>query len=265
MGITAVGFQRSHVSVTIIGMSRQFSGSDNGDWLPTPRRLGICHPPRGKALCRQAYPFILILLTAVSAPAQHERGEIHLYVRDPRGGPLAAAVELASEMNQVQRSFLTDQDGHYFARELPFGVYRLRVSRPGFVSAARLIEIHSEVPVAVSVTLGLAPVQSRIEVTDSATLIDPKRAGTIFSVGSGALGEHIPAQIGRSVTDAVDSEPGWLYEANGVLHPRGSEYDVQFVVNGLPLTENRSLAFAPPFESDDVESMRVMTAGLPAE
>ena len=41
---------------------------------------------------------------------------------------------------------------------------------------------------------------------------------------------------------AVDDEPGWLYEANSVLHPRGSEYDVQFVVNGLPLTENRSPA-----------------------
>jgi hypothetical protein len=63
----------------------------------------------------------------------------------------------------------------------------------------------------------------------------------------------------------VDAQPGWVYEANGVLHPRGSEYDVQFVVDGLPITENRSPAFAPPIESSDVESMRVMTAGFPAE
>ena len=60
--------------------------------------------------------------------------------------------------------------------------------------------------------------------------------------------------MGRSITDAVASEPGWLYEANSVLHPRGSEYDVLFVVNGLPLTENRSAGFAPPLESEDVES-----------
>jgi len=46
-----------------------------------------------------------------------------------------------------------------------------------------------------------------------------------------------------------------------VLHPRGSEYDVQFVVDGVPLNENRSPAFAPNFESEDVESMRVFTAG----
>jgi TonB dependent receptor-like, beta-barrel/Carboxypeptidase regulatory-like domain len=209
--------------------------------------------------------FISLMLLAVPIFAQHERGEIHLYVRDSQGGPLEATVELASEMNQVQRSFSTAQDGHYVARELPLGVYRLRVSHRGFASTDRLVDVRSEVPLTVSVTLGLAPVQSRIEVTDSATLIDPNRTGTIYAVGSEALNEQMPAQMSRSVTDAVDTEPGWLYEANGVLHPRGSEYDVQFVVNGLPLTENRSPAFAPPLESSDVESMRVMTAGFPAE
>lgn len=228
----------------------------------TPRHMALCRRARLVTMARMA---IIAALTATPVFAQHERGEIRLLVRDPKGGPLAATVELASQMNQVQRSFQTGQDGNYVVRELPFGVYRLRVSHPGFVSTARLIDVRSEVPLAVSVTLGLAPVQSRIEVTDSATLIDPRRAATAYSVGPGTIDEQLPAQMGRSVTDAVDSEPGWLYEANGVLHPRGSEYDVQFVVNGLPLTENRSPAFAPPFEPDDVESMRVMTAGFPAE
>ena len=215
----------------------------------------------GRILC------ILAVFIAAAIPtfAQHELGEIRLTVRDLRGGPLAAKVELVSEMNQVLRGSDTAEDGTYVARELPFGVYRLRVSRPGFETTASLVEVRSEVPVTMAVTLGLAPVQSRIEVTDSATLVDPSRTGSLYSVGQGTLNEQLPAQAGRGVTDVVDSEPGWLYEANGVLHPRGSEYDVQFVVNGLPLTENRSPAFAPPFEPDDVESMRVMTAGFPAE
>jgi outer membrane cobalamin receptor len=65
--------------------------------------------------------------------------------------------------------------------------------------------------------------------------------------------------------DLVSEQPGWLYEANGVLHPRGSEYDVQFVVDGLPLTQNRSPAFAPSFDAGEVESLRVLTASFPAE
>src|SRR4029077_6867300 len=122
----------------------------------------------------------------------------------------SATLELASQMNQVQRSFHTGQDGAYVARELPFGLYPLRVSDSGFVFTARRIDVRSEVPLSVSVTLGLAPVQSRVEVTDSATLIDPKRAGTVYSLGPGTISEQLPAQMGRSVTDAVDSEPGWL-------------------------------------------------------
>src|SRR5579863_7825178 len=134
-------------------------------------------PPRGRSCrsCAAAFQrrcecLFIAMLLAVPAFAQRDRGEIRVNVRDTQGGPVQAVVELASEMNQVRRNFLTDQGGHYVARELPFGVYRLEVSHPGFASSVRPVEVRSEVPLAVSVTLGLAPVQSRIEVTDSATL-----------------------------------------------------------------------------------------------
>jgi hypothetical protein len=51
-----------------------------------------------------------------------------------------------------------------------------------------------------------------------------------------------------------------------VLHPRGSEYQTQFVVDGIPLTDNRSPSFGPePVEADDVDSLNIYTAGIPAE
>ena len=178
---------------------------------------------------------------------------------------MAASVDLVSEANHVHRTFLTDRHGNYVAQELPFGLYRLEVTHAGFLPVRRLIQIRSEVPLAVSVTMGLAPVKSSIDVTGASTLIDPESTRTVYSAGTETLNQQLPTQIGRGLTDAVNSEPGWLYEANGVLHPRGSEYDVQFVVNGLPLTENRSPAFAPPLVASDVQSMRVMTAGFPAE
>jgi hypothetical protein len=63
----------------------------------------------------------------------------------------------------------------------------------------------------------------------------------------------------------VNTQPGWLYEGNAVLHPRGSEYQTQFVVDGIPLTDNRSPSFGPEIEADDVQSMSIYTAGIPAE
>ena len=63
----------------------------------------------------------------------------------------------------------------------------------------------------------------------------------------------------------MNTQPGWLLEANGILHPRGSEYQTQFVVDGLPLTDNRSPAFAPELDADAVHSMSILTGGYPAE
>ena len=63
----------------------------------------------------------------------------------------------------------------------------------------------------------------------------------------------------------MNSQPGWLYEGNAVLHPRGSEYQTQMVVDGIPLTDNRSPGHGSEIEADNVESMSIYTAGIPAE
>jgi hypothetical protein len=205
------------------------------------------------------------LLCCARADAQREYGELHLEVQDQQGGPVAANGELISEANQVRRSFSADPDGRATAQDLPFGIYRLSITHAGFGPAVRTIEIRSEVPMNLKVTLGLASVETQVQVTASETLIDPNRTTTVNTLGSQLIHEEVPAQPGRGLLDMVDSLPGWLFEANGALHPRESEYQVQFVVDGLPLTENRSPAFAAPFQAEESDSVRVRTAGYPAE
>ena len=202
---------------------------------------------------------------ALPAAAQRDRGELQIEVHDPQGATLSASGELISEGNQFHLEFKIGDDGRYAAQDLAFGVYRVSVTHSGFVPAAQIVEIRSVVPQHLSLTLGLKPIETQLEVSETETLVDPSRTSAVYTIGSQTISEQIPPQAGRGVIDVVDAQPGWLHEANGVLHPRGSEYDVQFVVDGMPLTENRSPGFAPPIESSDVESMRVMTAGFPAE
>ena len=207
----------------------------------------------------------LLFLSVLNARAQRVKGELRIDVHDPQGAVVAPSGELVSEANQFRRQFVTGPDGRYVAQDLPFGVYRLSLHADGFAPWSNLIEIHSEVPVRASITLGVAPVTTQVQVTDSATLVDPSRTASVYSIGQQAINEQLSAQPGRSLSDLVNNQPGWIYEANGILHPRGSEYDVQYVFDGLPLTQNRSPAFASAFDADDVESMRVLTAGFPAE
>src|SRR6516164_11025614 len=59
---------------------------------------------------------------------------------------------------------------------------RLSVNTEGFAPWSGLVEVRSEVPVRVSVSLGRAPVANEVQVSDSATLPDPSRTAGMFGV-----------------------------------------------------------------------------------
>jgi outer membrane cobalamin receptor len=209
--------------------------------------------------------FLILLVDARLSNAQRVRGELRIEVHDPQGAAVAPTAELVSDANQFRRTFQLATDGAYVIQDLAFGLYRLTVTDVGFAPWATLVEVRSEVPVLLSIKLGIAPVAMQVQVSDAATLLDTSRGGTAYSIGRQTLGEGVATQSGRDLSDLVDDLPGWLYEANGILHPRGSEYDVQYVIDGLPITENRSPAFAPALNANTVNSMRVLTANYPAE
>ena len=215
-------------------------------------------------ICRLAA--IIFLGTAGPLFAQSNTGELRLKVFDPKGLALkAATVQLVSEVNDYYNTRRTDDNGGLIAKRLPFGVYRIHVQASGFAEASSSIEIRSAVPVRYSISLSLAPVTTSIDVRDAGTLIDPHRADASNEIGTETITTRTTSLPGRSLQDLVNSEPGWLYEGNAVLHPRGAEYQTQFVVDGVPLTDNRSPGFGPEIEADDVDSMNVYTAGFPAE
>jgi hypothetical protein len=208
---------------------------------------------------------LFLLLWTAARFGQSDSGELRLIVTDPTGLPIQSAVELLSEANQLRRSLETDPDGTLVAKRLSFGRYRVEVSRVGFATFAGLIDIQSALPTEYHVTLGLAPLQTQVTVGPDQTLLDLHRTSTLNRIGADTLQHRITALPGRSLPELVNTQPGWLLEANGILHPRGSEYQVQYVVDGLPITDNRSPSFAPEIEADDVHAMSILTAGYPAE
>jgi len=206
-----------------------------------------------------------ILLLALPLLAQSNAGELRLRVTDPHGLGVKSTVELVSEANEYRNTFATDDTGMLIAKRLPFGLYRVQIHQPGFAEVSAPVEVRSAIPIECSVKLSLASVTTSVTVQDADTLIDPYRAGSANEIGAQAIQTRTTSLPGRSLQDLVNSEPGWLYEGNAVLHPRGSEYQTQFVVDGIPLTDNRSPSFGPEIEADDVDSLNIYTAGIPAE
>src|ERR1022692_1365596 len=116
------------------------------------------------------------------------------------------------------------------------GMYLLEVRHAGFAPFTGSVEVRSAAPTTELVKLALVPVQTTIEVKENGTLIDPQRVGSVNQIGSQTIDDRVTSLPGRSLQDLVNSQPGWLYEGNAVLHPRGSEYQTPFVLDGIPLT-----------------------------
>jgi hypothetical protein len=204
-------------------------------------------------------------LYALPLLCQSNSGELRLRVIDPSGHGVRTSVHLQSAANQYRTNLQTDEQGTLDVQRLPYGKYQLDVAQPGFVPVSQSLVIGSSLPVKYRIELKLPTVNQSVTVNAANTLIDPERAGSVSQIGSDFLEHRLGSIPGRSLQDLVNSQPGWLYEGNAVLHPRGSEYQTQFVVDGIPLTDNRSPSFGPEIEADDVQSMSIYTAGIPAE
>jgi hypothetical protein len=201
---------------------------------------------------------------APRAIAQVERGELDLLIAMPDGSPAQVIGDVRSDGNGFYQSFNTDRYGHSAIQRLVFGIYSVELEVPGFAAQKRHVEVDSPVPIHLSMHLSLAPVQQSITVS-TAPLLDPNEAASNAIINRKQLGEKISAQPGRSLLDLINDQPGWLFEANGVLHPRESEYDTQVLINGVPRTENLSPSFSAGVPTTIVDSVQVRTAGIPAE
>jgi len=209
--------------------------------------------------------FAVCLIAATAQFAQSETGELHLTVVDPAGLGVETMVELVSDAQQFRSTFTTNPQGSLVAKRLAFGAYRVLVAARGFAPFSGVVEVRSVLPTEYRVALTVAGVQTRVTVSAGETLIDPSQTSTVNHIGAATLQRRLTALPGRTLPDLVNAQPGWLLEANGILHPRGSEYQTQYVIDGLPLTDNRSPAFAPELDADVVERMKVLTGGYPAE
>lgn len=214
---------------------------------------------------RLLVPALLLFAVTLPAAADVDYGELRIRVTDPSGAALRTKIELICSASGYDRTFATTDAGTLLVTRLPFGVYRVEVNNQPFAPFTAEVPVHSAVPVDEAVHLELAAVVTKVDVRTADPVVDPAAVSSTERIGTREINDRTAFLPGRSVQDLIVSQPGWLFEGNAVLHPRGSEYQTQFVIDGIPFTDNRSPSFGPEVEADDIESISVATAGYSAE
>ena len=91
--------------------------------------------PFGLGANRRVGALSLVLMGAVGIlQGQQSAGELRLQVKDPSGAAVAVSGTLRNVAGGAERSFQTDSQGMYRFPALPYGHYRLEISKGGFAN-----------------------------------------------------------------------------------------------------------------------------------
>jgi outer membrane receptor protein involved in Fe transport len=112
---------------------------------------------------------LLLPVSAIFCQTASSSGEIRLEVKDSSGASVDAAGLVQSLTTSLRRNFRSGAQGAVTLRDLPFGSYRLRISKDGFATHTAVVEVDSA-SVALAVTLEVGPASYALDVVSATPL-----------------------------------------------------------------------------------------------
>ena len=209
----------------------------------------------------------VILLFGPTVFAQARIGTVQGVVKDP-GGALVpnAQITVTQPVTGYHQTTQTDAQGAFKLVNIPFNTYKVRAEATGFQAAEESIDLESTIPLNVELSLSLEQTTAAVTVTtDNAAMLEPDRTSSDTDIGQTILERPVGAAPSRAIESIVASTPGFVTDDNGRMHPRGSESQVQYVVDGVPITDNMSAIFSTSLDARTLRTVEVLTGGIPAE
>jgi hypothetical protein len=189
-------------------------------------------------------------------------------VSDPAGSAVpGASVRLSNALTGFNSQLTTGDDGHFQFVNIPFQTYTLRIEKSGFEVSQQSISLRSNVPFKLDVKLIISGQGTAIEVNASElrTTIDTEATGTRTELDASTFA-RLPSQAsGRGIESVLLSFPGFAANANGAIHPRGAHNQMTYVIDGMPISDQLTGAFANTVDPTIVQNIELFTGDVPVE
>lgn len=206
-----------------------------------------------------------LLLAAAPAEAQVTTS-IRGIVLDAQDGAVpGASVALRQPSSGLERVAITDAQGRFDLPNLPVGTHDLTASLDGFTPASQRVVVATGAPAEVTLRLAVATLTDSVIVRPAETAVDDITSGTRHAVSITRI-ERLPvAAASRGLEAVLVGFPGFAQNANGAIHPRGAHNQMTYVIDGLPISDQLTGAFANALDVGVVQTAELMTGNIPAE
>jgi len=210
---------------------------------------------------------ISLLLVAIGGLAAQNTGTLRGRVTDAASQVVPQVrVTLRHAASGFVAAVETDAQGGFVFGNLPYNAYSLRAFRDGFAEHAQTVEVRSAIAVQLNLSLRVSDYTAVVEVREKEdALVDATETGSRTQMSMGEI-EKMAMQIGsRGLESVLLTFPGFAQNANGAIHPRGAHNQMTFIVDGLPITDQLTGAFANAVDPNIVQTVELFTGNIPAE
>jgi outer membrane receptor protein involved in Fe transport len=207
-----------------------------------------------------------MLFLGAGARAQIQIGAIKGAVTDPTDAVVTnAVVWLTNSITGEKIERVTDGAGGFVFNNVPFNRYTLRIEAKGFAPQSRQVTVNSNLPLELSIRMGMAGTSEQVVITARENLLDPESASSATTLAANFIGRAPRVNRGRQLQELIATAPGMATENNGLLHVRGVDDGVLYVLDGVPVADRLDALSASSFDADTINSLQVITGGMPAE
>ncbi|MBD0371660.1 MAG: TonB-dependent receptor [Pyrinomonadaceae bacterium] len=219
-----------------------------------------------KAISFAAVFIAAFVFSAAATTAQTRIGTVQGTVKDPNGAVIPnATVTINQSVTGYNQTVQADAQGTFKLVNVPFNTYTIRAEAAGFEAGQQAIDIESNLPVNVDLKLSIAGTAATVNVTDTGAAVEADKTSSDTDISENLLLRKAGASPSSGLAKIVASAPGIATDDNDRMHPRGSESQVQYVVDGVPITDNLSSIFATSLDARMLRTVEVLTGGIPAE
>ncbi len=159
-----------------------------------------------------------LLFAVFSLRAQAPLGEIRVQVEDPSGATMEASGKIQGPA--LQSSFQTDAQGMFTFGGLPYGRYRLQISKAGFVTQSVSIDVRATAPISRTIMMALTGQASKVDVVSATPLagtdlykdqiaapVQTATAADIENIGALDLGDFMNRQLNGVYLNEMQGNP----------------------------------------------------------
>jgi hypothetical protein len=209
---------------------------------------------------------MLSLILCVSIAAQIQIGTISGAVTDQAGARVVGAkIRLNNAVTGYDETRVADASGEFTFNNVPFAAYSLRVEAAGFQSTTQTISVRSNLPLTFDFKLTVATATASTTVEAREALVAGDSASSETDLAESFIERAGIVARGSGLQRLIATAPGWTTQNNGLMHIRGVDDGILYVVDGIPTVDRLDAVSANNFDADMIRSLNVITGNIPAE